>query len=466
MAKQPTGSGGEPSSPNCGVSAGVKARHPSSCKLLAINDLQRNGHGDWRFCVTFCVTFLAPLPMSSPTGLFERNGHYYLRFIIPTHQRHLFNGRTRIVQSLSTRQKRQAVLAATMLRAELLSKLLSQSPTANIQTTTTDTQPKAPTRLLRDVFNRWCESKHRSKDSIQACHRALSLFETLTPNKPIDEITRDDGDAFRAALGTLPASSKTTKDRFTWVKALMRFAHEDLGWLSVNLWAGLKVFSTTERPRRAWTNEEIEILLSQPIYTEGELPKAWNAGGEAAYWIPLLGLLTGARLSEIAQLKTSDISLKNNVINIRSRDPQQRIKTASSERSVPIHSELLRLGFAAYIAKQQVEGKDWLWSDLPRRQAKAGGFFSTWFGRNRKRIGLDPDLDFHCFRHTVRTQLVEQKHSELLIDRLLGHAPTGSTGAKTYTHGHSLLPDLIAGLNFPAVAKLRSIAQYENRLLL
>jgi hypothetical protein len=62
MVKQPTGSGGEPSSPNCRVSAGVKARHPSSCKLLAINDLQRNGHGDWRFCVTFCVTFLALSP--------------------------------------------------------------------------------------------------------------------------------------------------------------------------------------------------------------------------------------------------------------------------------------------------------------------------------------------------------------------------------------------------------------------
>ena len=28
MVKRPIGSGGEPSSPNCGVSAGVKARHP------------------------------------------------------------------------------------------------------------------------------------------------------------------------------------------------------------------------------------------------------------------------------------------------------------------------------------------------------------------------------------------------------------------------------------------------------
>ena len=35
-----------PSSPNCRVSAGVKARHPSFCKLLAINDLERNGAGN------------------------------------------------------------------------------------------------------------------------------------------------------------------------------------------------------------------------------------------------------------------------------------------------------------------------------------------------------------------------------------------------------------------------------------
>ena len=396
--------------------------------------------------------------MPTPTGLFERNGHYYLRLIIPANRRHLFNGRTRLVQSLHTCHKRQAILVATMLRAELLSKLLSQSPTANIQIGRPATQHKQPTRSLRDVFNRWCESKHRSKDSIQACQRALCLFEELTPKKPITELTRDDGDAFRAALGKLPSSSKTTKDRFTWVKALLRFAHEDLGWLPTSPWTSLKIFSTTERTRRAWTNEEIETLLSQPTYTRGELPKAWNAGGVAAYWIPLLGLLTGARLSELAQLKTGDVSLKNNVINLCNRDPQQRLKTSSSERSVPIHSELLRLGFATYISKQQAEGKDWLWSDLPRREAKAGGFFSAWFGQNRKRIGLDSDLDFHCFRHTVRTQLVAKNLSEPLIDRLLGHAPAGSTGAKTYTHSHALLPDVIAAINFSAVANLRPIA--------
>ena len=36
MVKRPTGSDGEPSSPNCGVSAGVKARHPFCFQFAAI----------------------------------------------------------------------------------------------------------------------------------------------------------------------------------------------------------------------------------------------------------------------------------------------------------------------------------------------------------------------------------------------------------------------------------------------
>ena len=49
---------------------------------MAINDLEPDKDGDWRFCVTFCVTFIPSQPMPTPTGLFERSGHYYLRLII------------------------------------------------------------------------------------------------------------------------------------------------------------------------------------------------------------------------------------------------------------------------------------------------------------------------------------------------------------------------------------------------
>jgi integrase len=446
-----------PSSPNCRVSAGVKARHPSSCKLLTINDLERNGHGDWRFCVTFCVTFLAPLPMSTPTGLFERNGHYYLRLIIPTHQRHLFNGRTRIVQSLNTCHKRQAIVAATLLRAEILSTLFSQGRSEQALTRSNAIAHPQPRRSLRDVFERWRDCGTRSKDTLLACERALKLFESLTDNKTIEAITRADGDSFRAILAKQPVSSKTTKDRFTWVKALLRYAAEDLGWLEKHPWVGLKVSATGERTRRIWTQDEIDRLLGSDIFKKGIYPRNWNAGGAAAYWLPLLGLLTGARLSELAQLKVADICLPTLRIQIQENNNEQRLKTPSARRSIPLHSELIRLGFIDYVSKQARNNESSLWSELPKRENKAGGFFSVWFSAYKKECGIGTDVDFHSFRHTVRTKLVQQRINESVIDKLLGHAPTGSTGARTYTHVDEFLSDAVESIDIPAIRQLAPI---------
>src|SRR3954468_11515578 len=53
MVKRPNGSGGEPSSPNCGASAGGKDRHSPQ-----LNSLHDNGLAavETRFC-SVCVTF-------------------------------------------------------------------------------------------------------------------------------------------------------------------------------------------------------------------------------------------------------------------------------------------------------------------------------------------------------------------------------------------------------------------------
>ncbi|MFN5745002.1 MAG: tyrosine-type recombinase/integrase [Methylococcaceae bacterium] len=49
-------------------------------------------------------------------------------------------------------------------------------------------------------------------------------------------------------------------------------------------------------------------------------------------------------------------------------------------------------------------------------------------------------LDFHSFRHTVRTRLAEASVTESLIDDILGHASTSASIGKTvYTHSQ-LIP--------------------------
>lgn len=140
-----------------------------------------------------------------------------------------------------------------------------------------------------------------------ACGRALALYEQQTSDPPLKELTRAQGDAFRAWLQQQGTSSKTARDGLTWVKSLLKYAYRELEVISRNPWEGLNIEHTTETRRRPWTDKELKKFFGQPIYTRYELPTDSKAGGAAAYWIPLFGLFHSARVGELAQLQVSDI---------------------------------------------------------------------------------------------------------------------------------------------------------------
>ena len=119
------------------------------------------------------------------------------------------------------------------------------------------------------------------------------------------------------------------------------------------------------------------------------------------------------------------------MMQIHDGDPTQRIKTNAARRSIPVHDEILRLGFVQY-CESMTPGS--LWPNLPKREGKAGGYFSQFFGELRAELGIPPSMSFHSFRHSARTNLVCAGVAESVIDRLLGHIGTGSVGAKVYTH--------------------------------
>ena len=168
------------------------------------------------------------------------------------------------------------------------------------------TREGAPTPL-RTVFMLWKAAKKRSPDSANACERSLTLFEQFAGRLDVGQVTRSQGDAFRAHLLDLPLSSKTKHDHMTWLKSLLKYACRDLELLPRNPWEGLDVAHQTESPRKPWTVDQLGALTSLPLFQSYELPQAWRAAGAAAYWVPLLGLFTGARVGELCQLRVADI---------------------------------------------------------------------------------------------------------------------------------------------------------------
>jgi len=60
-----------------------------------------------------------------------------------------------------------------------------------------------------------------------------------------------------------------------------------------------------EPSRELLLADDLKKLFASPVFTEGDRPAGGK--GEAAFWLPLLALFTGARQGELAGLRASDV---------------------------------------------------------------------------------------------------------------------------------------------------------------
>jgi len=318
------------------------------------------------------------------------------------------------------------------------------------------TQSHSRATTLRDVFDRWKVSKPRKQPSTRACELALDLFEKQYGDMPVDQITRSQGDAFRAWLQQQGGASKTISDRFTWIKTLLLYAHRDLELIHRQPWARLSITNRTEASRRPWSIDELRAFFGLPIYTAYAVPFTTNAGADAAYWIPLLGLFTGATVSELAQLRPKDITTNPESPTLRITDEGEDMTTKNAYRirEVPIHSELVRLGFLEYAEAMKAQGKLSLWPALKLRKDKPGGYFSEWFGQTRRAppVNFGDVPDFHCLRHTVRSAMAEAGFEDSVKDRITGHTVRGSAGTTVYEHPVAILRKAVESIQYPGLS--------------
>jgi integrase len=178
--------------------------------------------------------------------------------------------------------------------------------------------------------------------------------------------------------------------------------------------------------------EQLQAIFNSAVYTLRLRPK--RAGGEAAFWLPLLALFSGARLEELGQLKVADIVTVDGVVALRLCGGEgQSIKNRESERHVPVHDTLRRIGFDRFVQWQRSRGQTWLFPELrPDRMGVRTSGFSRWFARYLDdTVGIaDPSYTFHSLRHTFKAYGRRCRLDAYLLDALQGHAP--STVGGTY----------------------------------
>jgi integrase len=321
--------------------------------------------------------------------------------------------------------------------------------------------PAAQAHTLDDVFPLWKAERKPAPGTAKKMGYSMRLFDGCLPGRYIESLTKADATAFIAHLRKGCAADKTAKDHFDNIKSLLNFAKVHLDWLQSNPWEGRKVEVKQSNTRELWQGDDLVKLFKSPLFTSYRLPAMKAAGGDAAYWVPLLGLYTGARAGELCQLRLVDIAEDEGGLSLHIvRDagdaeegtPGTSVKNASTQRRIPVHPELVRLGFADYVAARRRAGDALLFPAVERAPGRsAAEYFSDWFAVYRGEQGVKRDyLDFHSLRHTVRTRLVDAGVDDVVADRLTGHTIHGSTGAKRYTRfGLPLLREALSKLAYP-----------------
>lgn len=424
----------------------------------------------------------------------SRNSVYYFRIRVPCNVRHLIH-QTHIRRSLQTKCRRQAIVRSASLLNQVLT-VFEGKRSVDINSLSwkglkapvpSQVIPKATIKesaspKLSVILEKYLHAQRLDgvgEKTIGDKRSVAQLLIRIVGDLPVNEYKREQAQKFKdialqlpprmhqkakASLDQLIAQATETISLTTFnnyvknLTALFTYAvRED--YCTKNPFEGLKVKQRVKASvgRSRFTEEDLRRMFAPEVYAKSNSEKPYQ------YWLPLLGLYTGARMNELCQLYLDDLVTINGVdcMHIRAGRAGQKLKTPTSERVIPIHSRLKGAGFISYVQQRRMLGGNQMLFDLVCH--KAHGYAATpskWFARYRDKLGFKgggEKKDFHSFRHTVADHLKQLGVAESLISGILGH----STGGITYSrYGKDYTPEVllpvIEKIEFPSVSQLVS----------
>lgn len=364
---------------------------------------------------------------------------------------------------------------------------------------------------LAEYAKVWLPVKVHSADERKRIQKGITLFSDLMGNPVLADIQPSDLRLFRdSELRKVPAdenkvrlmhktntvtesiaaisgtswptlSPKARDLRMQWIASMFKWLKRQ-GWIDVDPMAALEgesVRTLAEKKRERTAEDRREPFSAEDLNT---LFKAiWFETGRGVltrqntyreflpyyYWLPLIGIYQGARINEICQLYLDDIFQDEDGtwgIDINENREGQRLKNKASKRCIPVHPELLRLGFEDWVTALRSAGYQRLFPELLYDEGKGYSKAAVkWFSGYKKRLGLGNDgvNAFHSFRHTFINQLptATDEATARLRRQLVGHERGEDIHSKVYMH--DVTPSQAVGYLSSLNVKLPAICPFD-----
>jgi integrase len=313
------------------------------------------------------------------------------------------------------------------------------------------------------------------------------LKDILGASKPLSEITGRDGVRIETTMYRIPVNytqkyemkcisfrdalasdgpkmnTRTIGSYMIHQKAFFKWAHKQ-GYIDIDPMAAIELpekrRTARGEVRRPFTKAELGDLFASAVFTgrKNEKRTLWEKGDiklkDGNFWVPLVALFTGMRMGEILYLLPKDIKQDDEVwyIDVNKDDEGKSLKNVQSQRKIPIHPELIKIGLLDYVRNRtslhQRTGER-LFEDgitLPDNQTVIKNYsrsFSTYL-QNIK-LKKDKKLVFHSFRHNFVDQLrvvpgITEEIMNALDGREAGNEKMSST---RNVYGSDLTPSFL-----------------------
>ena len=204
------------------------------------------------------------------------------------------------------------------------------------------------------------------------------------------------------------------------------------GLLPNNPFSGMK-FSVKKQPnkREPFTKDELKKILKPETYHSWSINfthpfrKKRVSNQMPYYWVFLLGIFSGMRTNEMCQIRVIDIKKVEKIWFMFVEDSEEtKVKTENAIRKVPVHPQLIELGFIDYVGTLKKQKKERVFWELTEDRDGFASHLSRHYNqRVLPNLGVWKKYTkvLYCTRHTFINKLYTERVDENVIKVLVGH---------------------------------------------
>lgn len=214
---------------------------------------------------------------------------------------------------------------------------------------------------ISKITDKDIENFIREIKNLPAHYGKMKLSKKLT-NKQAIEMGKKDNNIQKISVGTVDKYVSSLKTILQYATMKEYIPKNPFDKISLPKADKRKV---NESKRLPFTLKQLQAIFEMRVFKSSRNYK---------FWIPMLALYTGARLNELCQLLVNDIKFDGDIAFFSINDDgDKKLKTSAAVRIVPIHSELVKMGFMDYVKEMREKKSVRLFPEL-KKEKKSGRY--------------------------------------------------------------------------------------------